>query len=118
MQLEAGQLLFRQGDASDVVYLVEDGAVDVVRELADGATSHRATLGVGRYVGELGPLLGLQRSATAVAATACTLRVCSPQEFRSAVGTGGPVLGKSVAAADQPAAKRRARPLRATGRGR
>jgi len=117
VQLVEGQVLFRQGDASDLVYLVEDGSIDVVRELADGATSHLATLGVGRYVGELGPLLGLQRSATALAATDCTLRVCSPQEFRSAVGTGAPGLG-SAAAAPEASAKRRQRPLRATSRGR
>ena len=119
VHLEAGETLFHQGDASDVVYLIETGTVDVVRELADGATSHLATLGVGRYVGELGPLLGLQRSATTVAATDCTLRVCSPQEFRAAVGTGAPGLGHGASLAESASAgpKRRQRPLRATGRG-
>ena len=117
VHLTAGEVLFRQGDASDLVYLVEDGAIEVVRELADGGTSTLATLGVGRYVGELGPLLGLQRSATARAATDCTLRVCSPQEFRAAVGTGGPGFGVATPVGNGTAA-RRARPLRAGGRSR
>ena len=38
VHLAAGEVLFRQGDASDVVYLIEDGDIDVVRELADGAS--------------------------------------------------------------------------------
>jgi putative ABC transport system ATP-binding protein len=121
VHLAAGETLFHQGDASDVVYLIEDGSIDVVRELADGHTAPLATLGVGRYVGELGPLLGLQRSATARAATDCTLRVCSPQEFRSAVGTGAHGLGNGAATRSsdaRPSGGRRDRPLRASGRGR
>ena len=119
VHLTSGQVLFRQGDASDAVYLVEDGTIEVVRELADGATSTLATFGAGRYVGELGPLLGLQRSATARAITDCTLRVCSPQEFRSAVGTGAPGLGEPGTAGNgSRAPARRTRPLRAAGRGR
>jgi putative ABC transport system ATP-binding protein len=117
VHLTPGQVLFRQGDASDLVYLIEDGAIEVVRELADGATSTLTTLGIGRYVGELGPLLGLQRSATARAATDCTLRVCSPQEFRAAVGTGAPGFGLGAPATNGGPPKR-LRPLRAAGRGR
>ena len=118
VHLDTGDVLFRQGDVSDVVYLIEDGTVDVVRELADGARSPLTTLGVGRYVGELGPLLGLQRSATAIAASDCTLRVCSPQEFRSAVGTGAPLGGADPTNGSAAGQRRRARPLRATGRSR
>jgi putative ABC transport system ATP-binding protein len=117
VQLTVGQVLFRQGDPSDLVYLVEEGTVEVVRELADGATSTLATLGVGRYLGELGPLLGLQRSATARAATDCTLRVCSPHEFRAAVGTNGPGVA-SGAPTTNGGPPKRPRPLRAAGRGR
>ena len=112
IDLAPGEVLFRQGDASDVVYLVEAGSIEVMRELADGTTATLARLEPGRYVGELGPLLGLQRSATARAATSCTLRVCSPQEFRSAVGTGGAHLGRAPTANGH----RRDRPLRAGAR--
>jgi CRP-like cAMP-binding protein len=88
--------------------------VDVLRELADGTSRKLATLGPGRYVGELGPLLGLQRSATARAGTDCTLKVCSPQEFRAAVGRGeggGPSDGNGAGPA-----KRRRAPLKAAPR--
>jgi putative ABC transport system ATP-binding protein len=84
--LAPGDVLFRQGDASDHVYLIEEGSLEVLRELTDGSTELLTTLDAGRYVGELGPLLGLQRSATVTARTACTLEIQSPQEFRARVG--------------------------------
>ncbi len=113
--LAAGEVLFRQGDGSDVVYLIEDGTLDVLRELADGTSSKLATLGPGRYVGELGPLLGLQRSATARAATDCTLKVCSPQEFRATVGRGEGGHGGTEGNGAGPAKRRRV-PLKAAPR--
>jgi putative ABC transport system ATP-binding protein len=113
VHLAPDEVLFRQGEPSDVVYLVDEGDIEVVRERVDGSTEHLATVGPGRYVGELGPLLGLQRSATARAATACTLHVFSPQEFRAAVGSGEPALGRAAARTAAPA-PRRTRPLRAS----
>ncbi len=116
--LSAGELLFRQGDASDLVYLIEEGSIDVLRELADGSSDHLATLGPGRYVGELGPLLGLQRSATARAATDCALQVCSPQEFRASVGRSEGGTGPAASAGGNGSAppRRRRTPLQASPR--
>jgi putative ABC transport system ATP-binding protein len=83
--LESGQYLFRQGDPSDVVYLVESGQIEILRETADGTQEHVTEIGPGSYFGELGPMLNLPRSASARAAgTAPTvLTACSVQEFRS-----------------------------------
>ncbi len=110
VDLSDGDLLFRQGDVSDVVYLIEEGAIGVLRERADGTTEALATLGPGRYVGELGPLLGLQRSATARALGYAKLRACTPQDFRAAVGQG-PAAPRAAAVP-----RRRTRPLRAATR--
>ncbi|HVM63951.1 MAG TPA: cyclic nucleotide-binding domain-containing protein, partial [Acidimicrobiales bacterium] len=63
------EVLFRQGDESDLIYEIESGALDVVRELADGSEEVVARLDPGVYVGELGPLMGVRRSATVRAAT-------------------------------------------------
>ena len=41
-----------------------------------------ARLGPGQYCGELGPLMGFPRSASARAATDVVLTVLSPHEFR------------------------------------
>ena len=63
-----GTVVFRKGDASDAMYLVQSGQVDVV--LGDDARDEPlASLGQGSFVGELGLLLDEPRSATLVVAT-------------------------------------------------
>jgi putative ABC transport system ATP-binding protein len=60
-----GDVLFRQGDESDVVFVVEEGRIAIVRDLADGGEEQLTVVDPGGYFGELGPLFGLRRSATA-----------------------------------------------------
>jgi putative ABC transport system ATP-binding protein len=62
--LAAGEVLFRQGDPGDLVYVVESGAVEVYHELYGGGEEHLTRLGPGQYFGELAPLLRLPRSAS------------------------------------------------------
>jgi putative ABC transport system ATP-binding protein len=82
LSLAAGASLFEQGDPSDLVYVVDEGQIDIVRVLADGGEQLITQLGPGRYFGELGPLMGFPRSASARAATDVRLKVMSPHEFR------------------------------------
>jgi putative ABC transport system ATP-binding protein len=77
----AGDVVFRQGELGTVVYMIEDGQIDIVRELADGTEELIVTLGPGRYFGEIGPLTGHPRSATARARTAAVLTVMAPSRF-------------------------------------
>lgn len=77
-----GQTVFRQGDGSDLVFSIERGAVDVVREFADGGEEVLAVLEAPGYVGELGPLLGFPRSATVRARGEVTLRAFTAAEFK------------------------------------
>jgi putative ABC transport system ATP-binding protein len=85
---EAGQVIFEQGDRSDLVYTIEDGEIEIVRQRADGGEELLAVLGPGRYFGELGPLFGLQRSATARAVKQAVLTGYSARDFRDLVGSG------------------------------
>ncbi len=71
--LADGQVLFRQGDRGELVYVVESGSIEVYRELADGGEEHINVLGPGKYFGELGPMLLLPRSASARAVGATEL---------------------------------------------
>lgn len=80
--LDPGQVLFEQGDPSDYVYVVDEGEIEIVRVLADGDEELMARVGAGQYFGELGPLLGFQRSGTARAATAASLTKYSTTAFR------------------------------------
>jgi putative ABC transport system ATP-binding protein len=63
--LSPGELLFRQGDPGDLVYIVDEGAVELVRELAGGGDELLTIVEPGGYFGELAPMFGLRRSATA-----------------------------------------------------
>jgi putative ABC transport system ATP-binding protein len=85
---EPGQLVFEQGAPSDLVYTVEDGEIEIVRQRTDGAEEPVALLGPGRYFGELGPLFGLRRSATARAVKHALVTGYTPRDFRDLVGSG------------------------------
>jgi putative ABC transport system ATP-binding protein len=87
-QYQAGQVVFEQGAPSDLVYIVEDGQIEIVRQRADGTEELVALLDPGRYFGELGPLFGLRRSATARAVGDVVLTGYTPRDFRDMVGSG------------------------------
>ena len=86
--LAAGRELFRQGDAGDRVYVVQEGAIELVRGRADGSEEILAIAGDGDYFGELAPLFGLRRSATARAKQATKLMSYSMRDFRALVAPG------------------------------
>jgi putative ABC transport system ATP-binding protein len=79
--LAAGELLFAQGDASDLVYVVEDGSIALFRERDDGTPELVANVGSGSYFGELGPLLGMPRSSSARATCDTRLTGYAPHLF-------------------------------------
>jgi putative ABC transport system ATP-binding protein len=81
VELAAGDMVFTQGERSDLVYVVEEGEVQVFRQAAESREETLAQHGPGDYFGELGPLLGLQRSASARATTAAVLTGYGPKEF-------------------------------------
>ena len=85
VRLEPGQVLFNQGDRGDLVYLVEEGEIEIYRVRADGSEEALAVVGKGNYFGELGPMLNLPRSASARARTTCALTACSLQAFRKRI---------------------------------
>jgi putative ABC transport system ATP-binding protein len=87
-QLEPGQLIFVQGEQSDYVYVIESGQVEIFRAAADGTERILATLGAGEYFGELGPALGLPRSASARAGGPATLVAYDVGTFRRKYASG------------------------------
>lgn len=92
VRLKAGELLFEQGDPSDFVYVVERGRIEILRRRVDGTEELIASRRKGQHIGELGPLLGLPRSATARAATATTVTAYTAHDFRSRLGSPAEVL--------------------------
>ena len=80
--LVAGEVVFEQGDEGDLVYVVEDGEIVIVRQLVAGGEEVLSYIGPGTYFGELAPLFGLRRSATARATAPTTLTAYTIRTFR------------------------------------
>jgi putative ABC transport system ATP-binding protein len=65
VELGDDEVLFRQQSEGRLIYTVESGEIDILREHADAPDKLLATLGAGEYFGEMAPLFGIKRSATA-----------------------------------------------------
>jgi len=86
--VEAGQVVFRQDDPGETLYVVAEGAVDVLVAQGDAAPSARvATLGAGDFFGEMSLLTGDLRRATVRAATDCVLYELSRETLAGIVET-------------------------------
>jgi putative ABC transport system ATP-binding protein len=79
--LAAGEILFEQGTFGELVYVVEEGEIEVFQRTENG-DDVLGSFVPGDYFGELGPMLGLPRSATARARTDSTLTGYPVQDFR------------------------------------
>jgi putative ABC transport system ATP-binding protein len=81
--LEPGAVLFEQGDEGDIAYVVEEGEIELTRERDDGGVDVVQRVGAGRYFGELAPLFGLRRSATARASQPTVVATFTPHDLRT-----------------------------------
>jgi len=81
LHLDAGEVLFEQGDRGDLVYVVEAGEIEIFQLRADGDEELLRVIGPGNYFGELGPMLGLPRSASSRARVPSQLRSYPIQAF-------------------------------------
>lgn len=84
----AGTVIIAEGDHADAFYVLTGGQADVsaVGE-AGTAPVHLRTLGPGSYLGEIGLLAGVPRTATVTAETPATLLRISDSDFRDALTT-------------------------------
>ncbi|MEM6822349.1 MAG: cyclic nucleotide-binding domain-containing protein [Verrucomicrobiota bacterium] len=64
VSLEDGDLLFKEGDASEDAYVVREGCLSITKSV-EGSDEEIARLEVGEVVGEMGAIEGVPRSATA-----------------------------------------------------
>jgi CRP-like cAMP-binding protein len=63
-EFQAGDVLFREGDPGDLMYVVQSGAVSIAKEIG-GERKVLAVLGPGEFLGEMAILNGKPRTATA-----------------------------------------------------
>ncbi|WP_189285752.1 Crp/Fnr family transcriptional regulator [Actinoplanes campanulatus] len=77
-----GDLLCRQGDSGDYVYVLLAGAVKVVRSEAVGGRTVLTVRSAGDLIGDIAAVDGGQRSASVSALTALTCRLLRGPDFR------------------------------------
>ncbi len=87
VSLASGSVLFEQGSVGDLIYVVAEGELEVVRESADGAEELVKVATPGEYVGEIGPLFQMARSASVRARTEATLTGYTVEAFRRLLET-------------------------------
>jgi CRP-like cAMP-binding protein len=71
-EFPAGEVLFREGDSGEVMFVIQSGAVRITKEVG-GEAKVLAVLGPGEFLGEMAILNGKPRTATAtvVESTRC-----------------------------------------------
>jgi putative ABC transport system ATP-binding protein len=94
VRLKAGEVLFEQSTMGDLIYVVSEGELDIVRELANGGEELVKIAGPGDYFGEMGVLFHIPRSATVRARTEATVVGYTAQAFRERLGVSG--LGELI----------------------
>ncbi|MFY2859628.1 ATP-binding cassette domain-containing protein [Mycobacterium sp. THU-M104] len=102
--LAVGSVLFEQGSMGERIYVVVDGELEVVRESADGSEELVKVVGPGEYVGELGPLFRMARSASVRARTDAVVNGYTVEAFRRQLEayTEHRFLGCTTADTEQP----------------
>lgn len=80
MKLTDGEILFREGDLSREMYIVQNGAIEVFKKV-DGGTLILGRIERGSMVGEMSLLESLPRSASARALGNTSLLVFDPGSF-------------------------------------
>ncbi|CAG1021782.1 CRP-like cAMP-activated global transcriptional regulator [Patescibacteria group bacterium] len=64
-----GDVIMRQGEVADWLYIIIKGTIEVLLEMPDGASRYLDTIQDGNILGEMGLMTGNPRSATAIAKT-------------------------------------------------
>ena len=81
IRLAAGEVLFRQGDAGDALFVVAEGTLAVIAETGPGDERTVGVVGPGECVGEGALLLSGRRAASVRAQTAARLLALSRESF-------------------------------------
>ena len=89
---EAEQVVVREGDPGEALYLIRGGQVRVFTT-RDGETIPLAILGPGACFGEVALLSGRPRTATVMASEPCTM-LCFPKQLIEDILAGYPKVRK------------------------
>lgn len=91
VDVSAGSVLFKQGDAPTSAFLLESGSIEVTTE--QGQTSRRlGVLGPGDLLGEMAVIDDSPRTATARALSDCVLMPIDRKQFAERLDSADPVV--------------------------
>lgn len=90
MVLPAGATLIRQGDHPDALWVLERGRLSVAAADPDGRPRELPPVAAPGYVGELGLLHDIPRTATVRTEQECTLLRIGGQDFLATLEEGRP----------------------------
>ena len=76
-----GDLVFREGEPSEAAYLIVSGNVGIVKGHGTAEAKELAVVGAGEYIGEMGAIDNLPRSASAVAQGPVVVAPVTPDDF-------------------------------------
>ena len=96
IHLEAGEMLFEQGDPARALYVVESGELEVRSNSPGGEDVVLARLGPGTVVGEMSIIGGGSRSASVGALSDVTLFRLSRESFESLRAQNRPAAYKII----------------------
>jgi small-conductance mechanosensitive channel/CRP-like cAMP-binding protein len=83
LTLAPGQVLFRQNDPGDTLYVIRSGDAEVLVDQPDGSQTKVASLPAGNFFGEMSALTGQPRTATIRAAGELTCVVIDKDDLSS-----------------------------------
>lgn len=78
---KSGDVIFREGEESTAAYLIVSGNVRIVKGHGTPAPKEIAVVRAGEYVGEMGAIDNLPRSASAVAQGTVVCAPVTPGDF-------------------------------------
>jgi EAL domain-containing protein (putative c-di-GMP-specific phosphodiesterase class I) len=87
-----GEVVFHEGDARDLAYIIEDGEIDIIRGHGTPAEHCYATLKKGELFGEMALMEPGFRSASAIAKTNVVVFIISPAALEDRLSGVDPVV--------------------------
>jgi len=96
VELAAGDTLFQQDVPGEVLYILEEGQIHIVRKYPTGEEVVLATEGPYYVIGELSMLAGLPRTGGVVAVSDCSLIAVDRQAFMDVCERVPEVAGKVI----------------------
>jgi len=95
LEVDAGDVIVRAGDAADSMHFILDGRVGVMIPTGDGELTRVRSLGRYTTIGEMGLVAGTPRNATIQAEVASVLYILSASQFE-VIKTESPVLSQKL----------------------